>query len=161
MSSLFYLFLCVSETWMKSLHWRCYWLPNRQYSVACLAHLPGMDPHNNLNLKTTKIGLSDNHNNASICINIIVMHPFIPPICRAPPWSNGSVLDQRSPSPVFESRRGHIWRVFHLWLRFISFGDRSAHLSYDVHKSGHKTSIIIIIIIIVIIHAFINISNPA
>jgi len=26
------------------------------------------------------------------------------------------------------------------WLRFITFGGHSAHLSYHVHKSGHKTS---------------------
>jgi len=45
---------------------------------------------------------------------------------------------------VFESRRGHIWRVFHLWLCFITFGGRSAHLPYQVHKSGCKTPIIII-----------------
>ena len=60
---------------------------------------------------------------------------------------SGSVLDHRSLSPVFESRRGHIWRLFHLWLRFSTFGGRSAHLAYLVHKSGRKTSFIIIIII--------------
>jgi len=38
--------------------------------------------------------------------------------------------------------------VFHLWLHFITFGGRSAHLAYHVHKGGRKTSIIIIIIII-------------
>ena len=48
---------------------------------------------------------------------------------------------------MFESRRGHIWRLFHLWLRFITVGGRSAHLAYHVHKSGRKTSIIIIILI--------------
>ena len=32
----------------------------------------------------------------------------------APPWSIGSVLDHRSLPPVFESRRGHIIRLFHL-----------------------------------------------
>ena len=62
----------------------------------------------------------------------------------APPWSSGSVLDHRSLPPGFESRRGHIWRLFHLRLRFITFGGRSAHLAYHVHKSGRKTSIIII-----------------
>ena len=61
----------------------------------------------------------------------------------APPWSSGSVLDHRSLPPVFESRRGHIWRLFRLWLRLITFGGRSAHLAYFVHKSGRKTSIII------------------
>jgi len=63
----------------------------------------------------------------------------------APPWSSGSVLDHRSLPPVFESRSGHIWRLFHPWLRFIIFGGRSAHLAYHVHKSGRKTPIIIII----------------
>jgi len=60
----------------------------------------------------------------------------------APPWSSGSVLDHRSLLLVFETRRGHIWRLFHLWLRLITFGGRSAHLAYCVHKSGCKTSII-------------------
>ena len=39
---------------------------------------------------------------------------------------------------------GHIWRLFHLWLCFITFGGRLAHLAYHVHKSGRKTLIIII-----------------
>ena len=56
-------------------------------------------------------------------------------------WSYGSVLDHISLPTVFESRRGNIWRVFHLWLRFITFGGRSAHLVYHVHKSDRKTSI--------------------
>jgi len=55
---------------------------------------------------------------------------------RAPPWSSSSVLDHRS-----LRGRGHIWRLFHLWLRFITFGGRSAHLVYHVHKSGRKTAI--------------------
>ena len=63
---------------------------------------------------------------------------------EVPPWSSGSVLDHRSLPPVFESRHGHIWRAFHVWLHFITFGGRSAHLAYHVHKSGCKTSIIII-----------------
>jgi len=63
---------------------------------------------------------------------------------RLPPWSSSSVLDHRSLPPMFESRRGHIWRLFHLWLRFITFGGSLAHLAYHVHKSGRKTSIIII-----------------
>jgi len=67
----------------------------------------------------------------------------------APPWSSGSVLDHRSLPPVFESRRGHIWRSFYLSLRLITFGGRSAHLAYLVHKSGRETSIIIIIIFLV------------
>jgi len=50
------------------------------------------------------------------------------------------VLDHRSLPPVFESRRGHIWRLF----RLITFGGLSAHLAYLVRRSGLKTSIIII-----------------
>ena len=56
------------------------------------------------------------------------------------PWSSGSVLDHISLPPVFESRRGHIWRLFRLSLRLITVGSRSAHLAYRVHKSGRKTS---------------------
>ena len=57
-------------------------------------------------------------------------------------WSSCSVLDHKSLPPMFESRRGHIWRLFHLWLRFVTFGGRSAHLAYHLYKSRHKTSII-------------------
>ena len=53
----------------------------------------------------------------------------------------GRALDHRSLIPKFKPRRGHIWTVFHLWLRLINFGARSAHLAYRVHKSGRKTSI--------------------
>ena len=66
----------------------------------------------------------------------------------APPWSSGSVLDHRSLPPVFESRRGHNWRLFRLSLHLITFGGRSVHLTYHVHTSSRKTSIIIIIYII-------------
>ena len=62
-----------------------------------------------------------------------------------PPWSSGSVLDYRSLPPVFKSQRGHILRLFCLSLRLITFGGRSPHLAYLVHKSGRKTSIIIIV----------------
>ena len=61
-------------------------------------------------------------------------------------WSSGSAWDPRSLPSLFESRRRHISRLFHLWLRFITFGGHSAHLAYRVHKRGRKTSIIIIII---------------
>jgi len=57
----------------------------------------------------------------------------------------GSALDHRSLPPEFESRRGHIWRVVHLWLRFITFGGRSGHLAYRVHKNNRQTSIIVLI----------------
>ena len=44
---------------------------------------------------------------------------------------------------------GHISRVFHLWLRFITFGGRSAHLAYLVQKNGRKISIIIITLTVI------------
>ena len=53
-----------------------------------------------------------------------------------------SALNHRSLPPEFESWRGHIWRVFPIWLRFITFRGRSAHLAYHVHKGSCKTSII-------------------
>ena len=49
---------------------------------------------------------------------------IFPPILR---WLTGSALGHRSLQPEFESRRVHIRRVFHLRLRFITFGDGSAH----------------------------------
>ena len=72
----------------------------------------------------------------------------------------GSALDHRSLPPAFESRRGHIWRVFHLRLRFVTVGGRSAHLAYRVTESGRKTSIIIIIIIFILAYliSFVNMS---
>jgi len=60
------------------------------------------------------------------------------------PALGGSVLDHRSLLPVFESRCGHIWRLFHLWLRFITVRGRSTYLVYHVLKSARKTPIIII-----------------
>ena len=56
----------------------------------------------------------------------------------------GSALDHRSLPFGFESQHGHIWRVFHLWLGFITLESCLAHLAYHVHKSGRKTSIIVI-----------------
>jgi len=55
----------------------------------------------------------------------------------------GSALNHRSLPPEFESRHGPLWRVFYLWVRFITFGGCSTHLAYQVHKSGCKTSIIV------------------
>jgi len=74
-------------------------------------------------------------------------HPMIAlyNLGTAPPWSSGSALDHRSLPSEFESRRGHIWRLFHLSLPFVTFGGRSAHLAYLVHKSGCKTPVIIIV----------------
>ena len=86
-----------------------------------------------------------------IIINIIIITIFIYNVFHVC-WTAGlrdlvgSALDHRSLPPEFESRRGHTWRVFHLLLRFITFGGRLAHLAYHVHKSGRKTAIIIIII---------------
>ena len=52
------------------------------------------------------------------------------------------MLDHRSLPPEFKTQQTHIWRVFHLWLRVITFGGHSARLAYDVHKCGCKTSFI-------------------
>ena len=60
----------------------------------------------------------------------------------APPWSSGSVLDHRSLPSGFESRSGHTWMFCRPWLRLITFGGRSAHSAYHVHKSGRKTATI-------------------
>ena len=50
----------------------------------------------------------------------------------------GSALNHKSLPPELESRRGHIWMVFRLWFRFITYGDLSIHLAYDVHQSGRN-----------------------
>ena len=67
----------------------------------------------------------------------------------APQWSNGCGLDHRSLPPLFESRRGEgaYPKVVSSLTSLITFGGRSAHLAYRVHKSGHKTPIITSIII--------------
>ena len=54
-----------------------------------------------------------------------LMDPF-PTIIRG---LAGSALDHRSLPPELEHNRGHIWRVFHLWLCFITFGGRTPHLT--------------------------------
>jgi len=49
----------------------------------------------------------------------------LPRACCTRGWLRGlvgSALDHISLPPEFESRRGHIWRVFHLWL--LSFTER-------------------------------------
>ena len=38
-----------------------------------------------------------------------------------------------------------VWRVFHPWFRFITFGGHSAYLAYFVHKCGRKIPINIFI----------------
>ena len=76
-------------------------------------------------------------------MTMVILKQYITLIAKF--WYNGSVLDHTSLPPVFESRHGHIWRMFHLWLRFTTFGGRSAHLAYHVHRSGRKTPIIIIL----------------
>ena len=40
----------------------------------------------------------------------------------------------------FKPRPCSVRRVFHLSLRRLTFGDSSAYLEYNVHKSGRKTS---------------------
>ena len=74
-----------------------------------------------------------------LCVTRAFIHSFIHSSIHSfiqgpPPWSGCSVIDHISLPPVFESRRGHILRVFHLWLRLITFVGRSAHLAYHVYK---------------------------
>jgi len=58
-----------------------------------------------------KINKCEKYQNISNRLNISFL-TFL----GVPPWSNSSVLDHRSLPTVFESRRGHIWRLFHyLW----------------------------------------------
>ena len=52
----------------------------------------------------------------------------------------GSTVDHRSLPPEFKSQCGHVWRVFHLWLRFITFGDHSAHLVCTKVAIKHDSS---------------------
>jgi len=80
---------------------------------------------------------SDTYNERNNIWKKIVTKRFFPTKgnIRGP---TGSALDHISQPPEFESRREHIWRVFHLWLRFITFGGRSAHLAYRVHKVAVK-----------------------
>jgi len=53
--------------------------------------------------------------------------------------SVGSALDHISQPPEFEPRRGHTWRVFPLWLRFITFVGCLAHLAYHVQGGGFES----------------------
>jgi len=95
-------------------------------------------------LRLLSLGADPNYYH-SVCVHHKYLYQYLCYELGAPPWSSGSMLDHRSLPPMFEYRRGHIWRLFRLWLRLITFGGRSAHLAYLVHKSGRKTSIIIII----------------
>ena len=76
------------------------------------------------------------------CLN--VAWPLCSASCSALRGLVGSALNHRSLPPQFEYQRRHIWRVFHLRLRFINFGGRSAYLAYRVHTSCRKTPITIL-----------------
>ena len=90
----------------------------------------------NLTLPTNLLLSNSDH----LCVLSLFILQFVEGRLRG---LTGSALDHGLLPPEFESRRGHIWRVFHLSLRFITFGWRSFHLAYHVLKSGLKTSIII------------------
>jgi len=75
-------------------------------------------------------------------VSYLYLKPFFLNILRG---LTGSGLDHISLQPEFESRREHIWRLFHLWLRFIPFGCRSAYFAFLVHKGGRKPSIVVIL----------------
>ena len=57
----------------------------------------------------------------------------------SPPWPNWYSARGGPQIPNFKPRLGYIRRLFHLSLRFMTFGGRSAHLGYLVHRSGRKT----------------------
>jgi len=67
-------------------------------------------------------------------------------------WFNAMSQISVGSSPL---RFGHwyIWRVFHLWLCFITFGGSSA---YHIYQSGCKTSIIIFDEICFCFHLFVS-----
>ena len=59
-------------------------------------------------------------------------------VCHQPPSSSSNVLDHRSLSPVFESRRGQISWLFHPRLHFITVENRLTHLAYYLHNHHHR-----------------------
>ena len=52
----------------------------------------------------------------------------------------GSVVGHISIAPGFKRRPDYVRSVFHLSLRLVIFGGRSAHLAYLLHKIGRKTA---------------------
>ena len=82
------------------------------------------------------------HKHLIISFYWVVVHTSSPTTHRGTVWKGGAEIPWEW-SPEFESRHRHMWRVFHLWLPFITFGGRLAHLAYPVHKSGRKTPIVI------------------
>ena len=52
----------------------------------------------------------------------------------------GSAVGHRSIVSGLKPLPGYVRRVFHLSVRLIIIGGRSAHLAYLVHKSGRKTA---------------------
>ena len=52
----------------------------------------------------------------------------------------GSAVGHIAIAPGFKPWLSYARRVFHLPLQLISFGGCSAHLSYMVHRSSHKTT---------------------
>jgi len=58
---------------------------------------------------------------------------------RCPHGSTVNAAGHTTLTPLFELQLGYIWTLFRHSLRPITFGSRSAHLAYRVHKSGRKT----------------------
>ena len=56
------------------------------------------------------------------------------------PIHTSSAGGHRSIAPGFKLRPGYVRRLFHLSLRLITFGGRSAHLAYHVDNSDRKTA---------------------
>ena len=95
-----------------------------------------------------EILMSARQSNCGKCVsNLVYFHAVLRLVGRLR-CLVGSALDHISLPPEFEPRLGHNWRMFHLWLRFITFEDRFAHLAYLVHKCGRETSITILRLVV-------------
>jgi len=66
----------------------------------------------------------------------IILNAYYNSICNV----TGSAFGRRYIAPGFKPQSGYARRMFHLSLRLINFGGCSTHLTYFVHKSGHKTA---------------------
>ena len=81
----------------------------------------------------------------NIVISVCITNKF-ELIIRAPPWPNigphiySPVVGHTSIAHGFKSRPSYVTNVFHLSLRLITFGSRSARVAYLVHNTGCKTA---------------------
>ena len=77
---------------------------------------------------------------------------WLPSKCSLPWWEPGCLCSLMVVCwPTYHYHLGTNFglgiseKVFHFWLRFFTFGGRSAHLAYHMHKNSHKTPIITMI----------------